>query len=190
MMHLYIAVEVFFRPGQRIPLHILVRDNLAIASVGTKLSLKVFDSKREEIYSKMLSTDESGYANAIVNTSLSANRGKWSVELYAGKSKPIGKLSFLVENFIPPKIKIDINNSVDSIKLKEQIQIKGKASYLNNIPLSNATIEVETTLYQSKNPFNKYESYFFGDMQHKFSNYILDTKKYKTGENGEIDVPL
>ena len=179
-----------FRPSELVPLHILVRDNLSNASAGTRLSLKVFDSKREEIYSKMLTTDESGYANTTLNTSLSTNRGKWSVELYAGRSKPIGKLSFLVENFIPPKIKIDIEKNIESIKVKEQINIKGKASYLNNIPLANANIEVETTLYQSKNPFNGYESYSFGDIQNKFSNTILETKKYKTGQNGEINIPF
>jgi len=179
-----------FRPGESVPLHILIRNKLGVAESGVKLSLKLYDSRQVEISSKMLTSDTLGYTNAMLNISESASTGKWYAKLYAGSDKPIGTLSFLIEDFVPPKIKVDINSHIRELKPKEQSFIEATASYLNGMPLDLATVEVNTIIHRSKKPFKGYEAYHFGDMTQKFGNIFLASSNYETNKQGKVTIPF
>ncbi len=179
-----------FRPGETISIYMLVRNSLAEASADTKLSLKLFDSKGKEVLSKMVTTDKLGEKDISIPISQSASRGRWHLKLYAGGSQPVGRISFLVENFVPPKIKIDMNDKVGIITPQSNISLSGVARYLNNSPLANAIVEVTTMQYQTKNPFKGYGSYHFGDIEDRFINRFTDNGSYSTDDNGRFVIPI
>jgi len=179
-----------FRPGESISIYMLVRNALAEASPDTRLSMKIFDSQGKEILSKMITTDKLGEADIVVPISESASRGRWHLKLYAGSSRPIGTLSFLVENFVPPKIKIDIDNNIEIVTPDSDSSLRGVARYLNNTPLIDATVEATTMLYQTKKPFKGYSSYHFGDISDRFMNRLTDSSSYSTDDSGKFIVPI
>jgi uncharacterized protein YfaS (alpha-2-macroglobulin family) len=179
-----------FRPNETIPIHILVRDSLHKAQSGLKLSLKLFDSKHEEILSKIVTTDRSGYMDIDIPISETANRGKWHIKLYADSDRPIGQLSFLVEDFVPPKIKIDIEKDVEKLVVDQESTIEAKVSYLNGTPLADAIVDGSIILYQAKNPFKGYEAYSFGDTMHRFKNYLLTNFDDSSDGEGRVSLPI
>ncbi|SFV51776.1 PAN domain protein [hydrothermal vent metagenome] len=179
-----------FRPGESISVYMLVRNSLAEASPDMTLSLKIFDSQGKDVLSKMIKTDKLGEADIVVPISQSASRGRWHLKLYAGSSKPIGTLSFLVENFVPPKIKIDIDSEIERVAPNSNISLSGVVRYLNNTPLANATVETTTMLYQTKRPFKDYSSYHFGDTDSRFMNLFTDNSSYSTDSSGRFRVPI
>ncbi|MEA3456891.1 MAG: YARHG domain-containing protein [Campylobacterota bacterium] len=179
-----------FRPGETVPLHILVRNKLGNAESEVKLSLKLFDSRQVEISSRMLTSDALGYTDTMLNISESASTGRWHARLYAGSENTIGSLSFLMEDFVPPKIKVDIDSSITELKPKEKIFIEATASYLNGMPLSNADVEVNTIIHRAKKPFKGYETYHFGDIVQRFGNIFLASTNFETDEQGKARIPF
>lgn len=179
-----------FRPGESIPVHMLVRNQRSQAQAGVKLSLKLFDSTGVEIVKKALTTDVLGYCDTTIPISQSANRGKWHLKLYAGSQKPIGSLSFLVEDFVPPKIKIDLENSIKDLNLNRKDTIEASVKYLNNMPLVGATISGSTILHRAKEPFAQYRAYSFGDVTESFDNRQINSFDSKTDANGRVSLPI
>ncbi len=179
-----------FRPGESMTFHTLVRDHLAFAQAGLNVSVKIFDSREVEIYTKTLKTDDLGHFSDSVAISESSSTGKWRISVFAGSQKEIGKYTFLVEDFVPPKIKVDVQNHISHLKPKQNEIIKIAAKYLNEEALPDANVEVTTILHKAKNPFNLYHSYNFGDTKEEFGNQYLTPLNLVTDENGELDIPF
>jgi uncharacterized protein YfaS (alpha-2-macroglobulin family) len=178
-----------FRPGERFTFHALVREYRR-AKPDLKLSAKLYDAGHTEVYSKMLSTDESGALGDSLILSQNAHRGRWHLKLYAGSDKPIGALSFLVDDFVPPKIKVDVTASPSSVKPDQNSTLEISAHYLNNNPLTNAYVATRTLLKRADKPFAGYETYHFGDIQESFRQEFLDEQHYQTDQEGKLKIPL
>lgn len=179
-----------YRPGESVKFHALVRNQLGEAESGVNLSLKVYDSRHVKIYTKKLTTDALGHVSDTIEISPTSSTGRWSMELFAGSDKAIGKLGFLVEDFVPPKIKIELNSKIKELKPNQKTDISLTAKYLNGEPIPNAKIEVTTTLIESKKAFKGYESYHFGDIKETFYNTNLKTEEYITDINGKANIPF
>lgn len=179
-----------FRPGESIDFHTLLRDKLGNAKTGTTVSVQIFDSREVNVYTKQFKTDDLGYFSDTLDISLSASTGEWRLALFAGSKKEIANYTFLVEDFVPPKIKVEVTKSLDEIRLKEAATIDIAAKYLNGEALPNANVEVNTILHKVKNPFKQYEAYHFGDIKEQFKNEALKAMKLKTNDKGELSIPL
>ncbi len=179
-----------FRPGETVPIEILLRNHLGEAKGGEHLSLKLFDSRQVEVLTKLLTTDALGHTQESLDISESASRGKWYMKLYAGGSETVGGISFLVEDFIPPKIKVDATIDASVLKPNVKSQLKVSAHYLSGEVLTDASVEVMTILHHAKKPFELYESYQFGDMRERVGNLYLTTFDGKTDENGNVTIPF
>ena len=142
------------------------------------------------MYTKQFKTDELGHFSDTLDISESASTGKWRLALYAGSEKEIGSHTFLVEDFVPPKIKVEVIKSVDEIKPKEEAIIAIAAKYLNGEALPNANVEVNTILHKAKNPFKQYKAYHFGDIEDTFRNETLKAMKLTTDDKGELNIPF
>ena len=105
-----------FRPGESMEFHTLLRDKLGNAKAGAPVSVKVFDSREVTVYTKQFNSDDLGHFSDTLEISSSASTGKWRLALYAGSQKEIAFTTFLVEDFVPPKIKVEVSKSVEEIK--------------------------------------------------------------------------
>ncbi len=179
-----------FRPGETVPIQILLRNKLAQAQKDVKLSMKLFDSRQVKVEERLLTTDELGHIGTELHLSESASTGKWYLGLYAGGSETVGSLSFLVEDFVPPKIKIDIKEYPKVISPKKESLIRASIHYLNGLPLPHATVEVTTILHRAKTPFKGYEAYQFGDMKERFGNRYLQPVTLQTDADGNVAIPF
>ena len=179
-----------FRPSENMDFHALVRDKLGIAQANVPVSIKVFDSREVNIYTRQFKTDALGHLAGTLNISKTASSGKWRLELYAGNDKPIAQYSFLVEDFVPPKIKVNIEHKIEAIRFDKNATISIEAKYLNGEALPHANVEVSTIIHKVPHPVKKYSHYSFGDITQKFRNKMLQTRGFKTDENGKLNIPF
>ena len=179
-----------FKPSEKVTLHALVRDKLGFAKEKGVFSLKLFDARGVEAMTSMVKSDKLGHLTKTISLSASATTGKWHFELLEGDKKPIGSYSFLVEDFVPPKIRLKVLNKPTKVVRGEKNLLKVEASYLNGNMLPNASVEVNTILHHAKEPFKRYRGYTFGDIKEHFSNERLGKVTFETDKKGEVDIPF
>ncbi len=179
-----------FRPSESITFHALLRDQLGKAKSGLNLSVKVFDARGVEVYSKQLSTDTLGHLSDTLEIAESASTGKWRVAVYAGAKTPIGTYHFLVEDFVPPKIKLEVQKIEKQLKPKEEGTIGLVAKYLNGEVFPHAQVEVSTIIHKSKYLEKAYKEYLFGNIKERFGSKNLTPLRYETDENGVLSLPF
>ena len=182
--------RAIFRPGETVPFHLLVRTPLGVAVSNLKLSVKLHDSRGVEIASRLITTDASGHSQGSFSLSPSASTGKWKITLYAGGKHPIGRLGFLVEDFVPPKISLSLKKAPQQLIPNQKVILDAMASYLAGDPLPHAKVEVNTILHAAATPFKQYTSYWFGKAGSHFKNQSLGTQYFEGGAEGNITIPL
>jgi len=171
-----------FKPSESITFHALLRNHSAKAMPKLKVVAKVLDARGEEVYHRLLESDASGHISDTIKLSDLAMTGKWKIALYSGSMNPIGEYSFLVEDFIPPKIKVSLDKNATTIHLQSK--------YLNNEIFPKARVEVTGIIHKAKMIVAKYKAYHFGNIKARFSNRHLDTLVYETDKNGKLDIPF
>jgi len=179
-----------FRPGEQVPFHLLVRTPEGEAAKNLKLSAKLYDSRGVEITSRLLTTDAAGHAQGDFDISSSASTGKWKISLLAGEQRPIGRLSFLVEDFVPPKISLTLQHPPQMLLPNTEAILKGTVHYLTGEALPHAKIEVSTILHAITKPFKQYTQYHFGKVGEHFSNQSLGEKQFTGGAEGNLSIPF
>jgi uncharacterized protein YfaS (alpha-2-macroglobulin family) len=179
-----------FRPGEQVPFHLLVRTPEGEAAKNLKLSAKLYDSRGVEITSRLLTTDATGHAQGVFDISASASTGKWKISLQAGEKQAIGRLSFLVEDFVPPKISLTLQQPPQILSPNTQAMLKGAVHYLTGEALPHAKIEVSTILHATAKPFKHYQPYHFGKAGEHFSNQSLGEKQFIGGAEGNLSIPF
>jgi len=177
-----------FRPGGSVPVEILLRDRMGVAQGGIRLSMKLLDSREVEVGSRLLETDKLGHISTKIELPVSSSTGKWHLRLYAGENTPVGELDFLVEDFVPPKIALEILSSPSTLKPGEKNEIRLHAHYLSGEALPDARVELTALLHQAKNPFKAFEGFHFGDESEVFANQYLQAITTQTDSQGNASL--
>ena len=177
-----------FKPKESIKFHAIVRDSLAKVAKGITLSAKLHDSQEKTVAQKRLHTDPLGHVEGEFK--LPNKTGRYSILLYAGGNESIGKRSFLVEDFIPPKVELSISQKPQLLKPFQAEKITFFAKYLTGEPLVKPQVDYTITLKSSQRVFKEYKGYHFGKVgKEHFSRYIYGASK--VGErNGSVSIPL
>jgi uncharacterized protein YfaS (alpha-2-macroglobulin family) len=179
-----------FKPGEALTFHTLLRDTLGKAKPHTTVLAKVFDAREVTVYTKRFTSDNLGHFSDTVAIPQSAKTGKWRLALYAGSDKELAHYSFSVEDFVPPKIKISLNDIPETIKSNEITNMYLNVQYLNGEPLAHANIEINTIIKKAKNPFKAYLDYQFGDIKEHFSNEQMNLVTATTDTKGAVVIPF
>jgi len=177
-----------FKPGESIDFNVIVKKSNQKSASNLKIAATLFDSSFKKIAKSIIACDDFGYANGVFKISKDANVGKYKIVLYADSKEPIGSLSFLVEDFVPPKIEVEIKSKPVVITPNKQAVIKATAKYLTGDKLADAEVNIQKVIYQTKNPFKKYKKYHFGKQEQVFSNEYLEPMQTKSDKDGNITI--
>ena len=177
-----------FKPGESIKFNCIIKNLNGTSANNLKVSANLKNSSYKTIAKELLVTDNFGFANAEFKIPKSAKRGRYKIVLYATNKEPIGILSFLVEDFIPPKIEVKVINRPKVIIPNKPNVITAKANYLTKEPLPNAEAEIQRVIFKSKTPFKKYKEYHFGEVDEEFENIYLDPINATSDEDGNIEI--
>jgi len=173
-----------FRPGETVPFRALVRDDQVQPISGRTLSAKLYNTRQELVATQRMTTDASGYLHGTFPIAESAATGNWRIELYAGEAQPFATLNFLVEDFVPPTIALEVTHAPDRLQKVEEAHIRVRARFLTGEALSKAPVELSAVLHAAKKPFADYPGYRFGDFREKDRSVILANAHALTDDNG------
>ena len=88
--------------------------------------------------------------------------------LVDGQEAPAGYVSWSVEDFVPERLRVQIEASEDVLRRGQSRPINVQADFLYGAPGSGLAVEAEGRLMVDPNPFPQQEGYVFGRADESF----------------------
>ncbi|MFO1372695.1 MAG: MG2 domain-containing protein [Candidatus Competibacteraceae bacterium] len=152
-----------YRPGEAVELMALTRDSRGYALPDLPLTLKVFRPDEVEIEQLRPGNSALGGYHVRVPLALNARTGAWTVKAYTDpKGDPVGQVSFQVEDFVPQRLKLELNAAAPVLKPGEATTVNISGRFLYGAPAANLKAEAEVVLREDTNPYPAYSGYRFG----------------------------
>lgn len=152
-----------YRPGEIINITGLLRSDQGKAATNMPLTFRILRPDGVEIYQKATKDQGSGSHTLEFSTSASSPSGEWTVLAHLDPKKPeIGRTTFRVRDFIPPRIEVSVNSENKQAEPLENHALTVAASYFFGPPAANLKVEGEASLVIAKTPFVKWSNYQFG----------------------------
>ncbi|WP_018633248.1 MG2 domain-containing protein [Neomegalonema perideroedes] len=153
-----------YRPGESVEILALLRDDHAAAVDDFPLTIVYRRPDGVEARRETLTLAEAGGATTRLNLPPNAAIGYWSAEAYASAEAKtaIGSVSFMVEDFAPPRIEAKLTSEEKSVGLDAEALLKVQADFLYGAPAGGLTGELVTTLRAPATPFADFADYRFG----------------------------
>ena len=170
-----------YRPGDVVHIACLVRgaDNRVPEPFPLRLAIKRPDGRDlEEQQARSISA---GAVEFTVPVPSYAPTGRYLAELYAVGETPIGQLDFSVEEFIPDRIRVEVETDRASYRQGETARVTVTGTMLFGPPAAGRRLEA--ALRFEPVPFAPpgYASYTFGDPELEFTGYEM------TADAGQLD---
>lgn len=175
-----------YRPGETVELLALLRDDGAGAVDDFPLTISYTRPDGVEARRETVTLTEAGGAMTQLALPPNAAIGMWTAEAYAkaDAASPIGSVSFMVEDFAPPRVEAKLTSEQTSVAFDAEALLKLQADFLYGAPASGLTGELVTTVRAPANPFPQFEGYAFGladatrprPQQGEAESFVLDDK--------------
>lgn len=175
-----------YRPGETVYLTALVRDRAAAAVEGLPLTLKIVRQDGLEVVSRTLQDKGAGGYSADIPLAASAATGMWRASVHAGPDAPaIGRTSFLVEDFTPPRLEMSMDASARSRSVEAAI----KADFLYGAPGADLPGELIVDVRPAAQGPEGFEDYRFGQAQEEApQSYRAAREEFVTAADGTATV--
>jgi len=177
-----------YRPGETVHLRTVIRGQGVEVpdSFPVLFDIKKPDGMRFDKVTGILS--EFGTVDIDLPMPDYALTGAYEVSLkLPGDDEAIGTYSFNVEEFMPDRIKVDVNIPEKRYKTEEIIPVKVKAEQFFGAPASNRLVEVKYFLRPVDFTVKKFNDYSFSDSTKEFSRKTIQHGFKDTDDQGEAD---
>lgn len=151
-----------YRGGETVHLTTLLRADDAVATTGVPVTLIVRRPDGMEDRRLVLTGDRAGGFTAGIDLLAGAMTGTWRVSAYADpKAAAIGGTTFLVEDFVPERIEVDLAAPEGVVSAGGTLAIDVDAQYLYGAPAAGLALEGETVVRPAE-AVPGYAGYTFG----------------------------
>jgi uncharacterized protein YfaS (alpha-2-macroglobulin family) len=189
--YIYLPRDVF-RPGETVPLQTIVRKSDLLPEVPFPVKLKVYTSLGREWLAESVMLSEMGMGGALINLSDASPTGTWRAEVsIPGEETPIAHSSFMVEDFAPPKIEVEVSADQEELRYRAKPSMEIKAKYLFGASGDGLDYEVERRLVPREYSDAKWPSYVFSDFRinAEASTEIQATGKLDKDGTAKVTLP-
>ncbi|MEO6316011.1 MAG: MG2 domain-containing protein [Chitinophagaceae bacterium] len=177
------AERDIYRPGENIHFSVVLRDKLWKSPGELPVKLKFLLPNGKELKTFRKNLNEQGSLEGNVDIAASGITGSYTLEVYNGNDVLLGSQNFMVEEFVPDRIKV-------TAQLDKQVLVTGDAAVLSinavnffGPPAANRNYECEIQVQQrSFNP-KKYAGYNFS-IANPGVSFDKSVKEGKTDEQG------
>lgn len=159
------------RPNDKINALFVIKDNQFSSKANSPFKIVITDPVGTTIYKKVLKSDEYGVIEKDIAIPNDYKTGRYNIKVYYF-NKEIGYKEFLVEDFIPQKIKNSLKVDKESYFINEPIKVRVGSRYLFGTPASGLKAEVSFSVVKREYKSKKYPDYSFSD-----ENPYEDVKK-------------
>ncbi|HRJ68992.1 MAG TPA: alpha-2-macroglobulin [Beijerinckiaceae bacterium] len=136
-----------YRSGETVQLTTLLRDAKGVAAGGLPLTLVA--QRPDGVEYKRVRVEDQGLGGRAYSLALlsGAPRGTWRVKAYADpKGKPIGETSFLVEDYVPERLDVDLKPKEPLLRSGQPTEVDVSVNYLYGAPGADLEVGGEVTV--------------------------------------------
>jgi hypothetical protein len=151
-----------YRAGEQVHLVTLVRDRTTRASA---VPVTLVFSRPDGVEHSRIVLPDQGQGGRATALSLpgSAMTGTWRVKVHADpKASPIAQAAFLVEDFVPERLELNLEPAAQALSPQEPGTIKLAGRYLYGPPAAGLAIEGEIAVKLAKGDLTGFAGYKFG----------------------------
>jgi len=177
------AERDIYRPGEKINFSVVVRDRLWKSPGELPVKLKFLLPNGKELKTFRKNLNEQGSMEGNADISASAITGSYSLEVYNGNDVLLGSQNFMVEEFVPDRIKVTAKLDKESLVTGESAKLDISAVNFFGPPAANRNYECEIQVKQYGFNPKKYPNYNFSIANPGIS-FDKTVKEGKTDENG------
>ncbi|WP_460448547.1 alpha-2-macroglobulin family protein [Alsobacter sp. SYSU BS001988] len=142
-----------YRSGETVNVTALLRDLKGVAMPGLPLTLVA--KRPDGVEYKRAVVEDQGLGGRAFSLPLlpGAARGSWRVQAFADPKAPaLGEVSFLVEDYVPERIELDLKPRQPSLRSGEPAQIDVAARYLYGAPGAELDVTGEYSIQPLEGP--------------------------------------
>ncbi|MET1161476.1 MAG: alpha-2-macroglobulin, partial [Pseudoxanthomonas sp.] len=174
-----------YRPGETVRINALLRDNDGKPTGGPGkggqpifLRLKQPDGKT--FRETRLQPGAQGYFSFEQTIPVEAPTGRWQVEFRTdpASKEAVQGMTLRIEEFLPERMKLDLESPQQVLKPGEPFKLKAKAAYLYGAPADGNRFTAKLAVAVEQHPLEQLPGYFFGDptlVLPKDAKDIIDT---------------
>ncbi|MCL2021659.1 MAG: alpha-2-macroglobulin family protein [Betaproteobacteria bacterium] len=184
-----------YRPGESFELSVLARDadGRSIPAQPLQAILKRPDGKSQFTTYWQPDAEAGGYYRQRIELPVDAPTGAWRLEL---RSDPADKLAtasfrFGVEEFLPERMKLDLDSPQATVSPAETLRIAVKGAYLYGAPTAGNQLLGVVVFERQKNPLaRQLPGFEFGDSNEDSQRQRVELPPAELDANGELALDI
>jgi uncharacterized protein YfaS (alpha-2-macroglobulin family) len=178
-----------FRPGESVPIFVLLRELNFSMKAPFPVQVKIKTPQWRDWKTTTVQLSPMGMGSTVIQLSDAAPTGNWGVEIYIpGEREQLAYGTFLVEDFAPPRIKVDVKSDTKELFGGEDISLALSSEYLFGSPSDGLSYEITETFIPREYSNAKWPGYAFRDARKTFTAESETIAEGTFSEAGEADV--
>lgn len=181
------AERDIYRPGEKVNFAVVIRDAQWKSPGELPLKMKFLLPNGKELKTFRKTLNAQGGLDGSVDISAAAITGSYTLEVYTSNDVLIGSKNFMIEEFVPDRIKVTTKLDKQFLQPGENTTLSINAVNFFGPPAANRNYESEIQVKQKAFYPKKYASYDFG-LANQRSFFDKQVKEGTTDENGNAMV--
>ncbi len=181
-----------YRPGEKVHLVAVTRGREGVLPEEYPVTFRLTNPTGKHVVSERYTLDKHGLYVYDFDVPAEAKTGKWHAAML-WKGSNIGNYTFQVEEFIPNKIKVDLELLTKRVYAGDTLRFKVKAKNLFGPPAADRPVSGRINLRPNYFKPRGYSTYTFGHDDNKFQRLDQDLAEVRLDSNGthvfEYQVP-
>jgi uncharacterized protein YfaS (alpha-2-macroglobulin family) len=176
-----------YRPGETVDVAALLRDQDGRAVPAQPLAAQLKQPDGRVVKSFAWQPQPLGFYSASLPILADAPTGTWTLELRIDPASktPTAVYSFGVEDFLPERMKLDLEAPVAVLQPKQRFQIQVTGAYLYGAPASGNRLTAAATIRRNPHPVAALPDFFFGSADDDEKVERKDLAETKLDEEGK-----
>ncbi|HEY1871690.1 MAG TPA: MG2 domain-containing protein, partial [Chitinophagaceae bacterium] len=155
------AERDIYRPGEKVNYSVILRDKAWKSPGDVPVKLKLLLPNGKELKSFRKNLNEQGSLEGNISIDVSAITGSYSLEVYTSNDVLLGSKNFMIEEFVPDRIKVSTKLDKDFLKPGESTKLDISAVNFFGPPAANRNYECEIQVKQKYFSPGKFSDYDF-----------------------------
>jgi uncharacterized protein YfaS (alpha-2-macroglobulin family) len=178
------AERDIYRPGEKVNFSVILRDRQWKSPGDIPVKLKFLLPNGKELKSFRKNLNEQGSVDGTIPVDVSAITGSYSLEVYTSNDILLGSKNFMIEEFVPDRIKVNTKPDKGFLRPGESVVLDISAINFFGPPAANRNYECEIQVKQKYFSSEKYSDYNF-NLANPNTTISKQVKEGKTDENGQ-----
>jgi hypothetical protein len=186
------ASRDLYRPGETVRISALLRDHDGRAVAAQPLFATLRQPDGRAVLQQQIEPGELGYYEFTRAIAEDAPTGRWSVDFATDpkQSNSAYAFSFRVEEFLPERLKLDLNSSAERLAPGEALTLDVEAAYLYGAPAAGNRFTAKRALSVDLHPVPALKDFTFGDALVEVPTDLEDVTDDKLDDEGKLTVEV